>query len=482
MEAEIKRMEFSVECPVCAQSFIVEAPPEPVRVQATVVPGPVFVERQVRHNATHSHPQPRRKDLARREEARAKLAIGAMLVGGPLVLGGMIWAVVSMKEAAEKKRAEQWNAPAGRGEFADSGAHVKEALARKLREDAEAGARLETEKKAWRDAQVQEEQMKAGQRRALIRSFLARDVFQGDEAMADEAAREFEEAERQVMGRYSDGIPFNEPADPVGEMQKIFLARLLGNQKIMNWAQGRSIQDYARRIINGRMRGPDGNLLAEDSIQHMLLSGKYTSTGSAFWVSRDGWLLTNAHVTGTASSVDLRTPAGRIIRARVVKSDKEKDLSLLKAETTSSVWLPITGGEPRVGLKIVAAGFPRPLIQGVECKITSGDINSLSGAMDNRDHLQCSVPVFPGNSGGPVLETASGWVVGVITSQIVSRGGGGDAGNVSYAIKASVVRTFVASVPEACPLLEKTAAPKNANGFDESIARASLAAVLVLVK
>jgi S1-C subfamily serine protease len=487
MEAETGSAEFSVDCPVCGKSFIVDAPPEPVRVKATVVPGPaphpapVPAARQPQQRVPHTQSDLQAKARLRREERRAKLAMAALLVGGPLILGGMIWAASAFNDATHKRKTEATVEPPYRADLAESVRHVQEVVGRQQRQEADADARAEEANKAWRDEQKKEELAQAYQRRVFIRGILAREVFNGDQEMAEEAAREFEEAERQVMALYNDLIPFNEPKNPQEMLQKVFLERLLANRKFMTWAKGRSLEEYARRIIQGGFRGPDGKPVAKGSVQEMLLSGKYTSTGSAFWISRDGWLITNAHVTGTAASVDLRTADGKIISARVVKIDKEKDLALLKSDS-SGAWLPIyTGKSSLKGLKVTAAGFPRPLIQGLECKTSSGEINSDSGSMDNPDVVQCDVAIFPGNSGGPLIESKTGLVVGVISSQIVSRGPEAESGKVSYAVKSSILGHFVSTVPEAKPLLEPAAAPKNT--ANESIAaRASKAAVMVLVK
>jgi serine protease Do len=135
-----------------------------------------------------------------------------------------------------------------------------------------------------------------------------------------------------------------------------------------------------------------------------------------------------------------------------------------------------------VGTPVFTAGFPRPLIQGLENKVTFGEINSHSGMMDNKDHYQCSVPVQPGNSGGAL--TARGWVVGVVFSKLAAAPPGeAPPENVSYAIKPSVMRAFIESVPEAKPLLEPASRPKpDTVERDQAIKRAQDCAVLILVK
>lgn len=476
MQAETRNAEFSVECPACAQSFVVEAPQEPVRVRATIVSGPGTEQGHPAHQPLT--PQ-QRKELARRQERRAKFAIAAMLIGGPLLLGGMVWVAGSLKEARDKKMAyrplpEQKPDP-------EIVAILERARAEqeRLRQEAmKLEERTEAANKAWREEKERKEQAQARVRRKMLRDIMAHEMFDGDLAMAEEAVREFEEAEKQVMALYNDGIGSNDPPSPIAKLQEVFLGRLLANRKILAWTRGRSFGDNLLRVFEGGIRGPDGNPVAKGSVQEMLLTGKYSGTGSAFWISHDGWLLTNAHVTGTASTVDLRLDSGKIISARVVKTDKEKDLALLKAESSQEMWLPVyTGKSSLKGRKVTAAGFPRPLIQGLECKVTSGEINGDTGSTDNV--LQCDVTIFPGNSGGPLIETTTGLVVGVISSQIVRRDGVEEAGKVSYAIKGNIVGDFVSKVPEARQLLAN-AAPAKSN--ETIAARASKASVMVLVK
>ena len=225
----------------------------------------------------------------------------------------------------------------------------------------------------------------------------------------------------------------------------------------------------------------------------MLANFKYSATGSGFWISRDGWLLTNAHVVGSSASVDLCDATGAKLTARVVKSDPVKDLALLKVETTRTTWLPIYGGgDPPVGTPVFTAGYPKPTVQGLESKVTSGEINSHSGMRDNKDHYQCSVPIQPGNSGGALVEGTSGLCVGIVVATLRSQSGTEVSQNVNYAIKPGVARAFVETVPEAKPLLLPAAGPKalpkaapNANpalSNQPAIQRARECAVLILVK
>lgn len=209
---------------------------------------------------------------------------------------------------------------------------------------------------------------------------------------------------------------------------------------------------------------------------------KYAATGSGFWIATDGWMLTNEHVVADAKSVDLRLPDGKILQAQVVKTDEANDLALLKAELATPSWLAVSKGDNdlQLGRTVFTVGFPSPFVQGVEPKFTDGRISAASGIGDRKDSYQTTVPVQHGNSGGPLVDFATGWVIGMVNAKLESKTGV-SADNVSYAIKGSVVRTFLDSVPEA-----KLAAAQNppkplANGGERAVIdRTTQAAVLIL--
>ncbi len=174
-----------------------------------------------------------------------------------------------------------------------------------------------------------------------------------------------------------------------------------------------------------------------------------TSTGSGFFVSDRGHLITNHHVVSDATVVKVRTVDGKVYDATVVKADLEVDLVLLKVEggpfTAQSF---ASSGSIRRGESVFALGFPQIQIQGLEPKITEGIISSLSGLADDPKNFQISNPIQPGNSGGPLV-SEEGRVVGVVVATLsasyMQRTFGTVPQNVNYAIKSSHVLSFLAS-------------------------------------
>ncbi|WP_279478941.1 serine protease [Aureimonas sp. SK2] len=139
----------------------------------------------------------------------------------------------------------------------------------------------------------------------------------------------------------------------------------------------------------------------------------FDSSGTGFVVSKDGWLLTNAHVAKACKTVLV----GDLGAASQVVVDEDHDLALLKVDAKVGKPLPIVAGKPRLGEDILALGFPLRSILADSLNVTRGNVSSLMGLMNDANYLQISAPVQPGNSGGPLVDLA-GRVVGVVTAKL----------------------------------------------------------------
>lgn len=203
--------------------------------------------------------------------------------------------------------------------------------------------------------------------------------------------------------------------------------------------------------------------------------------GSGFYVTDDGYLVTCAHVVQGSTSFHVKSPGGSI-PAKLIKKDRTIDVALLKVDGAFRA-LPVTA-EPRLKLgdAVFTIGFPNPDVQGVEPKLTRGEISSLAGIQDNPSYFQISVPVQPGNSGGALVDE-NGNVVGVIASRLDDAKtweiSGSLPQNVNYAVKGSLVRNFLNTVPE---LSGKLKAPRTAKDREGASATAERAAVLVIAE
>lgn len=164
--------------------------------------------------------------------------------------------------------------------------------------------------------------------------------------------------------------------------------------------------------------------------------------GSGF-VYRDGYVVTNAHVVGDATDVQVRFSEGEWRSASVVGTDPSSDLAVVGVESLPDYAAPLSlvDDQPAIGTEVAAVGNP----YGYEGSITSGLVSGLNRSIPAPngytipDAIQTGAPVNPGNSGGPLV-TLDGEVAGVINS------GGGE--NIAFAISAALVRRVVPALVE----------------------------------
>ena len=168
--------------------------------------------------------------------------------------------------------------------------------------------------------------------------------------------------------------------------------------------------------------------------------GERRSAGSGFIISADGYVLTNNHVVADADLVAVRLSDRREFDAKVIGTDPQTDVALLKIEATD---LPVArigdSSKLKAGQWVVAVGSPF----GMEYSVTHGIVSALGRGYDRSQQyvpfIQTDVPINPGNSGGPLFNL-DGEVVG-INSQIFSNTGG--YMGVSFAIPIGIAMNTV---------------------------------------
>jgi TPR repeat protein len=205
--------------------------------------------------------------------------------------------------------------------------------------------------------------------------------------------------------------------------------------------------------------------------------------GSGFFITDDGYLITNNHVVKDATKVRLLTGAG-IFTARVVMLDAGWDMALLQILAPPPFApLPVAEGlDVKLGDMVATVGFPDVGLQGFAPKLSKGEIASLSGAGDDPRYFQISAPAQPGNSGGALVDVR-GNVIGIVSAKldasVALAASGALPENVNYAIKSSLLLSFLKSVPSVSAKLK---APVTADRkFEDVVKSAQDAAVLVLV-
>lgn len=167
------------------------------------------------------------------------------------------------------------------------------------------------------------------------------------------------------------------------------------------------------------------------------------STGSGFVVSREGHVLTNRHVVDGCGEIRIQ-PAGKV---ELVARDSQADLALVKLPKPGKAVARFrSGAGVRPGDTVVSAGFPLQGLLTSDLHITTGNVSALAGIGNDRRVLQMTVPIQPGNSGGPVLDL-SGHVIGISVSKLnamrVQRMTGDIPQNVNFAVKAEAATRFL---------------------------------------
>ena len=171
-----------------------------------------------------------------------------------------------------------------------------------------------------------------------------------------------------------------------------------------------------------------------------------SGSGTGFFIA-PRFIVTNAHVVDGWDVATIEDSTGQHMTAKVESLDEKNDLAVLSVETNMSqsfLILRIEGAE--LAEEVFTIGFPNPEIQGTNAKYTDGKISSDSGINDDRRFYQTTVPVQPGNSGGPLVNS-DGQVIGVMTSRLsdmgMLRASGSLPQNVSYAIKADYLNPLL---------------------------------------
>ncbi len=169
-----------------------------------------------------------------------------------------------------------------------------------------------------------------------------------------------------------------------------------------------------------------------------------TGQGSGFFISADGYAVTNNHVVDGASKVEVTTDDGKSYSAKVIGTDARTDLALIKVEGGSNFqFAKLADGKPRIGDWVLAVGNPF----GLGGTVTAGIVSAMGRDIGNGpydDFIQIDAPVNKGNSGGPAFNV-DGDVVGVNTA--IYSPSGGSVG-IAFSIPASTVKNVVAQLKD----------------------------------
>ena len=174
------------------------------------------------------------------------------------------------------------------------------------------------------------------------------------------------------------------------------------------------------------------------------LSINQITSSTGFAISSNGLIITNHHVIDVATTIKVRGVNGdfsKVYNAKKIVDDKNNDLAIIKIEdqnftTLGTIPFVINNKSSEVGTSVFALGYPLRATMGDEIKLTNGIVSSKSGFQGDITTYQVSVPVQPGNSGGPLFDN-KGNLIGIINAKHLG------AENVSYAIKSNYLLNLI---------------------------------------
>lgn len=209
----------------------------------------------------------------------------------------------------------------------------------------------------------------------------------------------------------------------------------------------------------------------------------WKSNGSGFFIDKTGYLVTNYHVIkeGKVFEIDVTNNGQtKSYEAKLISTDKKNDLAILKIisadfKPLESLNYYFSTKTKDVGASVFALGYPLTQLMGNEVKFTDGKISSKSGFQGDITTYQISVPIQPGNSGGPLFDE-KGNLVGITSSGINKQ----LANNANYAIKTSYLKLLIESISDKIELPDSSIIKDNT--LTEQIKILSDYVVLIKVK
>jgi serine protease Do len=203
--------------------------------------------------------------------------------------------------------------------------------------------------------------------------------------------------------------------------------------------QGSPFEKFFRRfgfedMPNGTQQMPgDGKPQAR---QHM------AAEGSGFFISADGYAVTNNHVVDHAKTVQVVTDDGKILSAKVIGTDPTTDLAVIKVNGDNFPFVKFANRDPRIGDWVVAVGNPF----GLGGTVTAGVVSARGRDIGSgpNDFIQIDAPINRGNSGGPTFDV-DGNVIGVNTA--IYSPSGGSVG-IGFDIPADTAKMVVAQLKD----------------------------------
>lgn len=164
------------------------------------------------------------------------------------------------------------------------------------------------------------------------------------------------------------------------------------------------------------------------------------ASGSGFYITSSGYILTNQHVIDGCRKVTLNNNGKEFI-GHIIASDSKNDLAILKSNVRPNRFYKLSPNDPKLLQDVIIAGYPLGKRVSSAIKTSKGSVTSLAGFGDNYSNFQTDAALNQGNSGGPIIDE-SGNVVGVAVANFGKQIG---VESFNFGIKSSTVKTFISS-------------------------------------
>lgn len=173
----------------------------------------------------------------------------------------------------------------------------------------------------------------------------------------------------------------------------------------------------------------------------------FTGSGTAFFISDEGHMITNHHVVNYCNITKVKY-FGKTVTAKILAYDRVNDLALLETDIIPKDKFDISNRDPKLLDDIYVAGYPFGKAVSSSVKVTKGVVSALAGSQDNYALVQIDAAIQPGNSGGPIVNT-SGDVVGVAVAKLDFKDAMESYGvipeNTNFGIKSSILKNFTSA-------------------------------------
>ncbi len=269
-----------------------------------------------------------------------------------------------------------------------------------------------------------------------------------------------------LLAKYRLGLLLSEEAETkvegyewlsIAALEGIGSARILADALKRNFtaemafnAQAHVKERAKPRIAAATNTAKAGTEGALASAIKFLLGSTPIGSGTGFFISEDGYLVTSQHVISRGKRFEIQI-GDKKLPAKVIRTSAPNDLAVLKVEGEFPA-LPVTSSDGvQLGDSVRTIGFPRTPIQGLKPKYNSGEIGGLYGMKDDPKQFQVNIPLQPGNSGGALADKDAkviGVIQGGLKAGVALLDDGGSPQLVNYAIKSKLLLELLNEIPD----------------------------------